>query len=62
MNNFDMNKLMNMISKMDKKDLEKGIAQASQFLNSKDKEEIMKKISNMQGGNSQGNGMNRNGN
>lgn len=56
MNNFDMNKLMNMISKMDKKDLENGIAQASKFLNSKDKEDIMKKISNMQ------NGTNRNDN
>lgn len=55
MNNFDMNKLMNMISKMDKKELEKGIAQASQMLNAKDKEEIMKKLNNMQNG-----GMNRN--
>lgn len=46
MNNFDMNKLMDMVSKMDKKDLEKGIAQASQMLNSKDKEEILKKLGN----------------
>ena len=43
MNNFDMNQLMNMLSKMDKKELEKGIAQASQFLQSKDKDEILKK-------------------
>ncbi len=44
MNNFDMNKLMDMVSKMDKKDLERGIAQASQMLNSKDKEDILKKL------------------
>lgn len=46
MNNLDMNKLMSMLSKMDKKDLEKGLAQASQILNSKDKDEIMKKLNN----------------
>lgn len=46
MNDFDMNKLMNMISKMDKKDLEKGIAQVSQMLNSKDKDEILNKLKN----------------
>jgi len=52
MNNFDMNQLMNMISKMDKKDIEKGMAQVSQMLNSKDKEELMKKFNNqMNGGN-----------
>lgn len=44
LNNFDMNKLMDMVSKMDKKDLERGIAQASQMLNSKDKEDILKKL------------------
>ena len=33
MNEFDMNKLMSMLSKMDKKDIEKGIAQASKILN-----------------------------
>jgi len=46
MENIDMGKLMNMLSKMDKKDLEKGIQQASQLLNSKDKEEILKKLNN----------------
>lgn len=46
MDNFDVNKIMNMLSKMDKKDLEKGIAQASQMLNSKDKDEILKKLNN----------------
>jgi len=50
MNNIDMNKLMNMISKMDKKDLEKGIQQASQMLNSKDKENIMKVLNNNSNG------------
>lgn len=44
MDNFDMNKLMSMLAKMDKKDLEKGIAQASQILNSKDRDEILKTL------------------
>lgn len=44
MNNMDMNKLMNMISKMDKKDLEEGLAKASQFLNNNNKDEILKKL------------------
>ena len=44
MDNFDMSKLMSMLSKMDKKDLEKGIAQASQILNSKDRDEILKTL------------------
>lgn len=43
-----MNILMNMLSKMDKKDLEKGIAQANQILKSKDKDEIMRQINNAQ--------------
>lgn len=43
-NNFDMNTLMNMLSKMDKKDIEKGMAQISQMLNSKDKEKILNEI------------------
>lgn len=44
MDNFDMSKLMSMLSKMDKKDLEKGIAEASQILNSKDRDEILKTL------------------
>lgn len=48
MNEFDMNKLMSMLSKMDKKDIEKGIEQASKILNSKDKEAILKNIQNGQ--------------
>ena len=34
-NNIDVNQLMAMLSKMDKKDLEKGIAIANQIINSK---------------------------
>lgn len=36
MNNFDMNTLMKMLSKMDKKDLEAGLAKAQEILNQKD--------------------------
>lgn len=46
MSNLDMNQLMSMLSKMDKKDLEKGMAQVSQMLNTKDKDEILKKLTN----------------
>ena len=44
-NNFDMAKIMSMLSKMDKKDLEAGIAKANQILQTKSKDEIMKEIS-----------------
>lgn len=43
-NNFDMTKLMNMLSKMDKKDIEAGIAKANQILNSKDGNKIINEI------------------
>lgn len=46
MNNMNMNMLFNMLSKMDKKDLEKGIEQANQILNSKNKDEIINKLKN----------------
>lgn len=46
MNDFDMNKLMSMLQKMDKKDLEKGIQQASQILNSKDRDALLKQFNN----------------
>ena len=46
MNNVDMNKLMEMLSKMDKSELEKGFAQAAKILNSNSKEEILKKLNN----------------
>lgn len=41
MNNADMEKIMAMLSKMDKKDLEAGIAKANAILNSKDKDTII---------------------
>ncbi len=44
MNNIDVNKLMGMLSKMDKKDIENGLAQVSKMLNSKNKDEILKDI------------------
>ena len=34
-NNFDMQKILAILSKMDKKDLEAGIAKANEILNSK---------------------------
>ena len=40
-----MAKIMSMLSKMDKKDLEAGIAKANQILQTKSKDEIMKEIS-----------------
>lgn len=46
MNNMNMNMLFNMLSKMDKKDLEKGIEQANKILNSKGKDEIINKLKN----------------
>ena len=44
-NNFDMAKMMSMLSKMDQKDLEAGIAKANQILQTKSKDEILKEIS-----------------
>ena len=41
MNNLDMNAIMKMLSKMDKNQLEAGIAKANQILNSKSKEELL---------------------
>ena len=45
-NNMDMAKLMSILSKMDKKSLEAGLAKASKILNSKDKEPIINEIKN----------------
>lgn len=39
MNNLDMNALMKIISKMDKKDLEAGLAKAQELLNQKKDQE-----------------------
>ena len=46
MSNLDINQLMSMLSKMDKKDLEKGLAQASKILSSNQKDEIFKNFNN----------------
>lgn len=44
LNQNDMQTLMNILSKMDKKDLEQGLNKASQILSSKDKEMIINKL------------------
>lgn len=43
-NNLDIAKMMAMLSKMDKKDLEAGIAKANQILQSKSKEDILREL------------------
>lgn len=43
MNNMDMQKLMTMLSQMDKKDLERGLAQASEILKNKETQDNQKK-------------------
>ena len=49
MNNFNMNMLMSMLSKMDKKDLEEGIKKATEILNSQDKDKIINDLKNNNG-------------
>ena len=44
MNNMDMAKLMNMLSQMDKKELEQGLTKVSQILNSPEKDKIINEI------------------
>lgn len=48
MNNPDMNQLMSMLSKMDKKDLEAGLSKVSKMLNSKEADNIIEQIKNNQ--------------
>lgn len=43
-NNLNMASLMQMLSKMNKKDLEAGIAKANQILQTKSKDEILKEL------------------
>ena len=43
-NNMDISKMLSMLSKMDKSELEAGIAKANQILQSKNKDEILKEI------------------
>lgn len=45
-NKMDVAQLMNMLSKMDKKDLEAGIAKANQILQTKSKDEILRDLQN----------------
>lgn len=45
-NKMDVAQLMNMLSKMDKKDLEAGIAKANKILQTKSKEEILRDLQN----------------
>lgn len=44
MNNIEMNALLKILSKMDKKDLESGIAKAQEILRNKDANTILKDI------------------
>ena len=44
MNNMDMAHLMQMLSKMDKSQLEAGIAKANKILQSKSKEDIFREV------------------
>lgn len=44
MENMDVSELMKMLSKMDKKDLEKGLSQASKILNSPKADQIINEI------------------
>ena len=46
MDNLDMAKLMNMLSKVDKKDLEKNMEIANKIMKSENKDEIIKKLKN----------------
>ena len=43
-NNVDISKLLETLSKMDKKDLEAGIAKANKILQSKDKNDFLNQI------------------
>ena len=42
--NIDMAKLMSMLSKMDKKDLEQGLNKLNQMMSKEDKEKILKQF------------------
>lgn len=43
-NNIDMGKLMSILAKVDKKDLEKSIAKANEIMKSQNKEQIIKDL------------------
>lgn len=46
-NNMDMSQLMSILSKMDKKDLEKGMNQLNTILKTNDKQNILNQINNL---------------
>lgn len=46
MDNLDMAKLMNMLSKVDKKDLEKSMEIVNKIMKSENKDEIIKNLKN----------------
>lgn len=43
-NNFDISQMMNMLSKMDKKELDANLSKVSKMLNSKDADNIINQI------------------
>ena len=43
-NNMDMNEMLKMLSKMDKKQLEEGLSKVSKMLNSPDADKIINEI------------------
>lgn len=43
-NNFDVKQLMNMLSKMDKKDLQNSIQKANEIMNSNNRDEIINEL------------------
>lgn len=48
MSNMDMGKLMEMLSQMDKKQIEQGLAKASQILSAEDKNKIINMLNKNQ--------------
>lgn len=44
MNNIDMNQLLKMVSKMDKRELENAISKANEIMNSKDRDKIIEDL------------------
>ncbi len=46
-NNLDMNKIMELLSKMDKKDLEQGLEKASKMLGKNNTEMLAQKLKDM---------------
>ena len=44
MNSFDMNKLLGILGKIDKNDLEKALSQANQIMNSENRDQIIDEL------------------